>query len=351
MKSITVSAPGKLMLFGEHAVVYNKPSIVTAVNQRISIIAKVNEEPVFKLNAPDVDINNYSKLMTHLGEGEAPKGAKFVEFATRNFFKKYESDIPKHSGIKFETIAQFKSTFGFGSSSASAVCTVKALAEIFKPSLTEKEIFDLAYQTVLDVQGVGSGDSWTKLSEEIAVKTGMPISLQEDPFLPTDAMPVYMGQVPSISFFTGAHAEYHSPRDTENLINYEGLKRTIEVIKNYTQTLVATSQKVVNYKSAESKDMNRGSNRQFRLYLGTIPDYSQEGVKGVRISGVSKDSPADKAGLKEKDIIVEFAGAKIENIYDYVYSLQTAKPSVETVIKVKRGDATESLKIVPSTKE
>lgn len=157
MKSITVSAPGKLMLFGEHAVVYDKPSIVTAVNQRISIVAKGNEEPVFKLNAPDVDINNYSKLMTHLGEGEIPKGAKFVEFATRNFFKKYASDIPKHSGVKLETVSQFKSTFGFGSSSASAVCTVKALAEIFKPELTEKEIFDIAYQTVLDVQGVGSG--------------------------------------------------------------------------------------------------------------------------------------------------------------------------------------------------
>ena len=157
MKSITVSAPGKLMLFGEHAVVYNKPSIVTAVNQRISIIAKLREEPVFKLNAPDIDINNYSKLMTHLGEGEIPKGAKFVEFATRNFFKKYASVIPAHAGIQLETSAGFKHTFGFGSSSATAVCTTKALAEIFKPDLKEKEIFDLAYQTVLDVQGLGSG--------------------------------------------------------------------------------------------------------------------------------------------------------------------------------------------------
>lgn len=145
------------MLFGEHAVVYNKPCIVTAVNQKISITASLNKEPVFVLNAPDVDINNYKKLMTHLGEGEIPKGAKFIEFTTRNFFKKYESVIPAHAGIQLETNAEFKSTFGFGSSSASAVCAVKALAEIFKPELTEKEIFDLAYQTVLDIQGVGSG--------------------------------------------------------------------------------------------------------------------------------------------------------------------------------------------------
>ena len=154
---VTISAPGKLMLFGEHAVVYNKPCIVTAVNQRLSIIASHNDEPVFKLNAPDVEVTNYNKLMTHLGEGEIPKGAKFVEIATRNFFKKYESVIPAHAGIQLATITQFKSTFGFGSSSASAVCTIKALAEIYKPDLTEKEIFDIAYQTVLDVQVLGSG--------------------------------------------------------------------------------------------------------------------------------------------------------------------------------------------------
>jgi mevalonate kinase len=171
MKTITVSSPGKLMLFGEHAVVYGKPCIVTSVNQRLSIKAQKNDEPVFVLNAPDVDIKNYSKLMTHLGEGEIPKGAKFVEHATKNFF---DTVIPVKTGIqtehtgsrtgsgmtdgvKFETVAQFKSTFGFGSSSASTVCTIKALAELFEVKLTEKEIFDLAYKTVLDVQGLGSG--------------------------------------------------------------------------------------------------------------------------------------------------------------------------------------------------
>lgn len=157
MKTITVSAPGKLMLFGEHAVVYGKPCIVTSVNQRLSIKAQKNDEPVFVLNAPDVDIKNYSKLMTHLGNGEIPKGTKFSEVATSNFFQKYKNVIPAQAGIQLTTSAQFKSTFGFGSSSASAVCTIKALAELFEIKLNEKQIFDLAYKTVLDVQGLGSG--------------------------------------------------------------------------------------------------------------------------------------------------------------------------------------------------
>lgn len=169
---ITISAPGKLMLFGEHAVVYGKPSIVTSVNQRLTITAQkmtasavipsqsegsVNHEPKLILNAPDVDIKNYSKPLKDLGQGEIPKGAKFTEFATLNFYKKYKSVISIKAGIQLETSAQFKSTFGFGSSSASAVCTIKALSETFKIKLTEKEIFKLAYKTVLDVQGLGSG--------------------------------------------------------------------------------------------------------------------------------------------------------------------------------------------------
>ena len=160
-KTITISAPGKLMLFGEHAVVYGKPCIVTSVNQRLSVKTSKFNEPILNLNAPDVEINNYSKPLSDLGNGEIPKGAKFVEFAVLNFLEKNKSVIPAirqlAEGIQLETVAQFKSTFGFGSSSASAVCTIKALAELFEIKLTEKEIFDLAYKTVLDVQGLGSG--------------------------------------------------------------------------------------------------------------------------------------------------------------------------------------------------
>ena len=61
-----------------------------------------------------------------------------------------------------------------------------------------------------------------------------------------------------------------------------------------------------------------------RTYLGTIPDYTTE-VKGVKLSGVRGGSPAEKAGLKGGDVIVEFAGQKIANIYDYTYALDAAK--------------------------
>ncbi|MNK08047.1 translocation protein TolB [compost metagenome] len=202
----------------------------------------------------------------------------------------------------------------------------------------------------LSVQGLGSGTHWTALAEEVAVRTAVPMIVQEDPYLPTDALALYLAEVPVVNLFTGAHAEYHSPRDTADLVDYKGVVRVLDVAKNFVDLLADSNQTLVKYVKVGSSQ-NKLEGRSFRIYLGTIPDYSQEGVKGVRISGASKGSPAEAAGLKEKDVIVEFDGTKIENLYDYVYTLQSVKPNKETVIKVTRDGKILDLKIMPKLKE
>lgn len=153
MKSVTVSAPGKLMLLGEHAVVYGYPCIVTAVNQRLRLTATIHDEPLLIINAPDMRIVDYKRPITMLGETETPKEVQFVAIAVKNFNEKYGLK----TGISIATASEFKSTIGFGSSSASTVCVIKALSELFGKELTNKEIFDLSYKTVLDIQKKGSG--------------------------------------------------------------------------------------------------------------------------------------------------------------------------------------------------
>lgn len=156
MKSITVSAPGKLMLLGEHTVVYGRPCIVTAVGQRMKAIVELTDKPSFQLNAPDVQVEDYKKPMSELGTGDIPKGAKFVEVAVANFTHA-RPGLAKLKGVKVSTESEFSSQFGFGSSSASTVCVMKALSEITGANLNNKSIFDLSYKTVLDIQGKGSG--------------------------------------------------------------------------------------------------------------------------------------------------------------------------------------------------
>src|SRR3989344_2008853 len=153
MKKIKVLAPGKLMIFGEYAVLYNKPCLVTAVDQRMKASVEVLEDSVFELEAPDVEVSNYKKSLEDLGKGDISKGAQFVEIAVKNIAEKH----PLKSGLRITTTSEFSSQFGFGSSSASTVCTIKAVSEILNLNLSNREIFDLVFKTVLDIQGKGSG--------------------------------------------------------------------------------------------------------------------------------------------------------------------------------------------------
>lgn len=149
---IKVSAPGKLILFGEHSVVYNRPCLVAAVNQRLFVeIEKILENKIL-ISAPELKISDLSFSFDDLNKKQ-PKEVTFVLTAVKNFFKKYSMK----SGLKIKTESQFSSEYGFGSSSAVTVCTIKALAELFQIKAGKKEIFDLSYRTVLEVQGVGSG--------------------------------------------------------------------------------------------------------------------------------------------------------------------------------------------------
>ncbi len=152
-KKITVSAPGKLMLLGEHAVVYNRPCLVTAVDQRMRATVELLDSQDFELEAPDVKVTGYKKPLSQLGVGDIPKGAQFVEIAIKNISEKY----PFKSGLRVTTVSEFSSQFGFGSSSASTVCAIKAVSQLLGLNLSEREIFDFSYKTVLDIQGKGSG--------------------------------------------------------------------------------------------------------------------------------------------------------------------------------------------------
>ncbi len=152
-KKVKTSAPGKLMLFGEHSVVFGQPCIVTAVDRRLSITVEENGEEVFVLDAPDLGLRAYSKKITDLGNENLPKEVSFIETCYKLFLKKY----PQQKTIHVYSKNEFKSSYGLGSSSASTVAFAKALSEFYEVPMSNDELFDLCYATVLEVQGVASG--------------------------------------------------------------------------------------------------------------------------------------------------------------------------------------------------
>src|SRR3990167_10292156 len=96
---VTVSAPGKLMLFGEHAVVYGYPCIVTAVDQRLTVVVKKNGKNLFRFDAPDLEVMGYSENIDRLGGDGLQKEVRFIETLYKNFLDKY----PQEQGIDVST--------------------------------------------------------------------------------------------------------------------------------------------------------------------------------------------------------------------------------------------------------
>jgi len=201
----------------------------------------------------------------------------------------------------------------------------------------------------LILQGVGSSSIWPKEIERRNAVIGLPLITQNESYLPTDATAFYLKKVPILSAFTGAHEDYHSPRDTPDRVNYEGTQKIARLMGLIAESLVQSDQ-APDYKEMEKpKDVQTGGRR---VYLGTIPDFGQASdVVGVKLSGVQKGGPAEQAGIQAGDIIVELAGKTVANIYDYQYAMQALKVGQPAKIVVQRGAERVTLTVTPGSRD
>ncbi len=200
----------------------------------------------------------------------------------------------------------------------------------------------------LILQGVGSSSVWTKLIEKRNVPIGFNLTLQEDPYLPTDVTAFYPKEVPVLSFFTGGHEDYNRPTDDPETLNYDGIERISDLAHGIVLDLIGATDRP-EYVRVERSQSEEGSRDTLRAYLGTIPDYTTEGT-GVKLSGVRAGGPADKAGLKGGDVIVEFGGQEITNIYDYTYALDAVKIGEPVEVVVLRDGKRVKLTVIPEAR-
>ena len=94
----------------------------------------------------------------------------------------------------------------------------------------------------------------------------------------------------------------------------------------------------------------RGGRDVLRVSTGTIPDYATE-VAGLLLGGVTAGGAAEQAGLRKGDIIVEIAGQKIANIYDYTYALDVMKPDVPVTVVFMRDGQRQTTTLTPRARK
>jgi Peptidase family M28/PDZ domain/PA domain len=197
----------------------------------------------------------------------------------------------------------------------------------------------------LSVQAAGSSDAWPGLLERVNVPLGFDLEVQNDPYLPTDSAAFNQASIPTLNLFTGSHEDYHRPSDTADKIDYEGLGRIARFAALLTRG-IANLDTAPDFVKVAPKMESGGGRDTVRAFTGTIPDYTSE-VEGLRLSGVIGGGPAEEAGLQEGDVIVEFAGLKIANIYDYTYALDAVKIGQPVKVIFLRDGERQEATIVP----
>jgi hypothetical protein len=201
----------------------------------------------------------------------------------------------------------------------------------------------------LILQGVGSSSIWPAEIERRNVPVGLAVTLQDDSYIPTDASAFYLRGVPILSAFTGSHREYHTPRDTPEKLNYEGAARIARLMALIARS-VAMRETPPDY-VAQSGPKEGQPRANLRVYLGTIPDYGAADAPGLKLAGVASGGPADRGGLRAGDVIVQVAGRKIENIYDYTFSIEALKVGQAVSIVAMRDGNRMEVQVIPASRD
>ena len=200
----------------------------------------------------------------------------------------------------------------------------------------------------LAVQATGSSATWASLVERANVAAGFNLTLQPDPYQPTDVATFNQASVPSLNFTTGAHLDYHKPSDTADKINYEDLDRIAEFATTIATRLIDSEQAPQFAKVEQSSQtVNRTG---VRVFTGTVPDYAAD-AKGLLLGGVIGGGPAEQAGLQKGDVIVEIAGQTIANIYDYTYALELLKIGEPVKVVYMRGSERRETTLTPGARK
>ncbi len=143
----TGSAPGKVILFGEHAVVYGRPALAVPVNQvRATVDVWPSEYRGVWIEAPDIRLK--AELREIPTDQPIPESLKL-------FFSHFGIDPYPNINIRITSTIPVAS--GLGSGAAVSVALIRALAGYVDKSMSDADVNQMAFEMEKIYHGTPSG--------------------------------------------------------------------------------------------------------------------------------------------------------------------------------------------------
>jgi Tol biopolymer transport system component len=186
----------------------------------------------------------------------------------------------------------------------------------------------------VSVLGGDSAAEWKEWIGAVCDRERVRCAISGDGYGPSDHAPFFAAGVPVLHFFSGVHSDYHKPSDDTARLNAAGAAKIAGLAASVTLDLAAREARPT-YR-AVAEPLPRGDVRASGGSLGTVPDYAGDGRPGVLLAGVRAGGPAEQAGLRRGDLLVELMNQSIRGVEDLMFVLRSAKVHQQTIAVVER---------------
>jgi hypothetical protein len=185
------------------------------------------------------------------------------------------------------------------------------------------------------IGGTGTAAESEAMLDQLKSEHALKLSYSPEGFGASDHASFYAQDIPVFFISTGAHSDYHTPADTWDKINYEGMSEVIDFSEDLLLEMLNRDERL-SFQEAGPKQRTTGR-RGFKVTLGIMPDFTSSSTDGLSVGGVTKGGPADRAGMLKGDKIVGINGMPVGTIYDYMNRLKQLKAGERANVDVMRN--------------
>jgi PDZ domain/Peptidase family M28 len=205
----------------------------------------------------------------------------------------------------------------------------------------------------VQVLASGTATEWPHIFMGSSYVTGVESTMVPEALESSDQKSFIDRGIPAVQVFTGPHADYHRPGDTPDKIDGRGLVRVAAFVKEGVAYLAEREEPLTNTIAPTAEGApasSRGaappaSGPGRRVSFGTMPDFAFPGP-GVRVAGVTPGSPAEKAGVKQGDVLLRFAGQDLANLRAYSDVLKGLEPGQTVTVVIERDGQQKTVETV-----